>query len=78
MGQIQRYWFVRRGSVIWDVPTPADNVPATISGNLPSVVAGWTILFAAADDTHVVTSPLNWRRFSNRSRISVVSTGRRR
>ena len=58
MGQIQRYWFVRRGSVIWDVPTPANNVPATISGNLPSVVAGWTILFAAADNTHVVTSPL--------------------
>lgn len=58
MGQIQRYWFVRRGSVIWDVVTPANNVPATIAGNAVTDVAGWNILFAAADDTHVVTSPL--------------------
>jgi len=58
MGQIQRYWFVRRGSVIWDIATPANNIPATITGNAATVVAGWTILFAAADDTHVVTSPL--------------------
>jgi len=58
MGQIQRYWFVRRGSVIWDIATPANNIPATIAGNAATVVAGWTILFAAADDTHVVTSPL--------------------
>ena len=58
LGQIQRYWFVRRGSVIWDISTPANNVPATIASNLPSVIAGWTILFAAADDTHVVLSPL--------------------
>tara|TARA_R110000824_G_scaffold395070_5_gene595386 strand:- start:11415 stop:12077 length:663 start_codon:yes stop_codon:yes gene_type:complete len=58
LGQIQRYWFVRRGSVIWDIATPANNVPATITGNAATVVAGWTILFAAADDTHVVTSPL--------------------
>ena len=58
MGQIQRYWFVRRGAVIWDVVTPANNVPATIAGNAVTDVAGWNILFAAADDTHVVTSPL--------------------
>ncbi len=58
MGQIQRYWFVRKGAVVWDTNNPANNVPATITGNLPTVVAGWTILFAAADDTHVVTSPL--------------------
>jgi hypothetical protein len=58
MGQIQRYWFVRKGEVIWDTVTPANNVPATIAALQPSVLAGWTILFAAADDTHVVTSPL--------------------
>ena len=58
MGQIQRYWFVRKGEVIWDTVTPANNLPATIAALQPSVLAGWTILFAAADDTHVVTSPL--------------------
>lgn len=58
MGQIQRYWFVRKGEVIWDTATPANNVPATIAALAPTVVAGWTILFAAADDTHVVASPL--------------------
>ena len=58
MGQIQRYWFVRKGEVIWDTVTPANNVPATITALAPTVLAGWTILFSAADDTHVVTSPL--------------------
>ena len=58
MGQIQRYWFVRKGEVIWDTATPANNVPATIAALAPTVLAGWTILFAAADDTHVVPSPL--------------------
>ena len=58
MGQIQRYWFVRKGEVIWDTVTPANNVPGTISTFLPSVIDGWSVLFAAPDDTHVVTSPL--------------------
>jgi hypothetical protein len=58
MGQIQRYWFVRKGAVVWDTATPANNVPATIATFLPSVIDGWSILFAAPDDTHVVTSPL--------------------
>ncbi len=58
IGQVQRYWFVRKGQVIWDVVTPANNVPATIVGQAPEDAAGWNILFAAADDTHVVTSPL--------------------
>jgi hypothetical protein len=58
IGQIQRYWFVRKGEVIWDTVTPANNVPATITALAPTVLAGWTILFSAADDTHVVTSPL--------------------
>jgi hypothetical protein len=58
MGQIQRYWFVRKGEVVWDTVTPANNLPATIAALAPTVVAGWTILFAAADDSHVVPSPL--------------------
>ena len=58
MGQIQRYWFVRKGEVIWDTVTPANNLPATIAALAPTVLAGWTILFAAADDSHVVPSPL--------------------
>jgi hypothetical protein len=58
IGQIQRYWFVRKGQVIWDVVTPANNVPATITGQAPEDVAGWNILFAAADDTKVIKSPL--------------------
>lgn len=58
MGQIQRYWFVRKGEVIWDTVTPANNLPATIAALAPTVLAGWTILFAAVDDTHVVASPL--------------------
>ena len=58
MGQIQRYWFVRKGEVIWDTVTPANNVPATIATFLPSVIDGWSVLFAAPDDTHVVASPL--------------------
>jgi len=58
IGQIQRYWFVRKGQVIWDVVTPANNVPATITGQAPEDAAGWNILFAAADDTKVIKSPL--------------------
>jgi len=58
MGQIQRYWFVRKGEVVWDTVTPANNLPATIAALAPTVLAGWTILFAAVDDTHVVASPL--------------------
>ena len=58
IGQIQRYWFVRKGQVIWDVVTPANNVPATITGQAPEDAAGWNILFSAADDTKVVKSPL--------------------
>ena len=60
MGQIQRYWFVRKGEVIFDTVTPANNLPAAIAGvgNFPSVLAPWTILFALATSAHVVTSPL--------------------
>ena len=58
IGQIQRFWFVRKGKVIWDITTPANNVPASIASNAPTVAAGWSVLFAASDNTHVVKSPL--------------------
>jgi hypothetical protein len=60
MGQIQRYWFVRKGEVIFDTVTPANNLPAAIAGagNFPTVLAPWAILFALATSEHVVTSPL--------------------
>ena len=58
IGQVQRYWFVRKGKVIWDTGTPANNVPATIASTTPSAVAGWNTLSTASDDTHVVFSPL--------------------
>ena len=58
LGQIQRYWFVRKGEVIWDIATPANNVPATITAQAPEDAAGWNILFAAVDSTKVVKTPL--------------------
>lgn len=58
IGQIQRYWFVRDGVVIWDTANSANNLPATIAGNDVDVVAGWNILFTAVDDSHVVLTPL--------------------
>jgi len=60
LGQIQRYWFVRRGELIFDVPNPAANLPVAIqsASNYPSVIAPWTLLFALATDAHVVMSPL--------------------
>lgn len=58
IGQIQRYWFVRGGEVIWDSVTPANNVPATIVGDLIEEAAGWAVLFAAVNDTKVVKTPL--------------------
>ena len=59
LGQLQRAWFVRKGQVIWDTATAgAANVPLTITGDLVTVSAGWTVLAAAADDTKVVLPPL--------------------
>lgn len=58
MGQIQRYFFVRKGQVVWDSATPANNVPATITGEVIEDATGWNTLFAAADSTKVIKSPL--------------------
>jgi hypothetical protein len=58
IGQIQRFFIARKGNIIWDNATPANNLPATISGDVIEVVAGWNTLFAAADDTKVIKTPL--------------------
>ena len=59
IGQIQRAFFVRKGTVVWDTATAgAANVPATITGDLVTVLAGWNILKIAADATKVVFAPL--------------------
>jgi len=31
IGQIQRYWFVRKDVVSWDTTDPLNNLPATIA-----------------------------------------------
>ena len=63
IGQIQRYWFVRKGQVIWDVVTPANNLPTApstpdISGLDITLAAGWNLLFTATNEFKVVKSPL--------------------
>lgn len=58
IGQMLRFWFVRAGEVIFDSVTPASNVPATITGDLINEAAGWAVLFAAADSTKVVKTPI--------------------
>ena len=60
IGQIQRYWFVRKGVVVLDTLAPAfaNSTPATMVGQDPTLLATWNILFSAADDSHVVLTPL--------------------
>ena len=60
IGQIQRYWFVRKGVVVLDTVSPYSNsTPSgTLAGQDPTLLATWNLLFSAADDSHVVTTPL--------------------
>lgn len=60
IGQIQRYWFVRKDVVIWDTTDPLNNLPASIAilGYEVENLIGWNILFSAVDDSHVVLTPL--------------------
>tara|TARA_R100001443_G_scaffold57634_2_gene68334 strand:- start:4349 stop:5038 length:690 start_codon:yes stop_codon:yes gene_type:complete len=67
LGQIQRYWFVRKYQLKWDIQSASpgtNNYPnAVIGTNAPSVAAGWTALFAltsgnANESSHVVATPL--------------------
>ena len=58
IGQMLRFWFVRAGEVIFDSGTPANNVPATITGDLINEAAPWAVLFAAINSTKVVKTPI--------------------
>lgn len=60
IGQIQRYWFVRNGVVIWDTTDPLLNLPSSIAlaNHEVEKISGWNILFSAIDDSHVVLTPL--------------------
>jgi hypothetical protein len=58
LGQIQRFILVRKGQVKWDTATPTNNLPASITGNLPSVSAGWTILKGLTNSDKVIFTPL--------------------
>ena len=58
IGQIQRYWFVRKGIVKLDTVSPFTNsTPAAVQSD-PTALATWNVLFTAADDSHVVLTPL--------------------
>lgn len=58
VNQVHRVWPVRKGEVIWDISTPASNVPASLTGLAPEDIAGWAILKVAADSTKVGFFPL--------------------
>jgi len=60
IGQIQRLFIVRKGNVIWDDSDPLQNTPSSIAvlGYTIDTVAPWNVLFAAADSTKVVKTPL--------------------
>jgi len=48
-----------KGVVVFDTLAPYTNsTPATIATLDPEVLATWTILFSAVDDSHVVLTPL--------------------
>ena len=58
IGQIQRYWFVRKGIVKLDTVAPYSNsIPASVQSD-PTLLATWNVLFSATDDSHVVLTPL--------------------
>jgi len=48
MGQIQRFFFVRKGEVIWDSVTPANNIPASIASEVIEDATAWNTLFTAS------------------------------
>jgi len=58
LNQVHRVWVVREGQLIFDISTPANNVPATITATAPEDVTAWTTLKTAVDDTKVAYLPL--------------------
>lgn len=59
IGQIQRGFLVKKGSVIWDTTLPANNIPIAIASDLITEEAGWATLILASGDTKVVVTPLS-------------------
>lgn len=58
IGQIQRYWFVRKGNVSFDISNNTNNQPAAIQGDDPENLTLWSTLFTQPDDSKVVKTPL--------------------
>lgn len=58
LNQVHRVWVVREGQVIFNISTPANNVPASIASTAPEDSTAWTTLKAAADSTKVGFLPL--------------------
>jgi len=58
INQIHRIWEVRKDEVVWNISTPASNVPATITALAPEASTGWTTLKTAPDSTKVIYLPL--------------------
>ena len=59
IGQVQRYVFARKSAgIVWDLVDDALNLPASIANNPVEDAAGWNILVAANDLTHIVRTPL--------------------
>jgi hypothetical protein len=58
INQIHRVWEVRAGNVIWDISTPANNLPAALVGLAPEDIAGWTALKTDATSAKVLFLPL--------------------
>lgn len=62
LGQFQRFILARQGFIRFDTvdPTSAKQIPASIqgAGNLPSVLAPWTILLAEPASDRAIVTPL--------------------
>lgn len=58
IGQIQRYWFVRKGNVSFDLSSNLNNQPVAIQGDDPENLSLWSTLFTQPDDSKVVKTPL--------------------
>ena len=59
IGQIQRFWFVRKGNVVIDTVSPfSGSLPAGIASIDPETLAMWTLLFGYTNDDKVIKSPL--------------------
>ena len=66
LGQIQRFILYRKGTIVFNTTDPAEAIPpdaqlpVSIQGalNFPTVLAPWTILLAAIDDSKAILTPL--------------------